>query len=265
VRLKDLFGIGKKPTPTVDAPPADPAAPAMDATAPADGAPIPPEMLANVPKALPLDEAKKPAAKAEPTKTATRKDEPTPKPDTPKPAPTTPTMTATEPPAEKPAPKPEPPKVTEKKEKKPEPKPEEPLVAAAIPIEDYAAIMKRPDRKQIIDRNLAALRVLQERCAILFRPIVSDYILLLTDLREDKAKDVDTRLRKLRQRSLAALERSKAVRDLLDVHEANYSAAMSGTFDDYLSLPQRIQEELPPRQDPISRYLDALDREFAKP
>ncbi|MCA1963283.1 MAG: hypothetical protein LDL31_05000, partial [Prosthecobacter sp.] len=84
-------------------------------------------------------------------------------------------------------------------------------------------------------------------------------------LREDKAKDVDTRLRKLRQRSLAALERSKAVRDLLDVHEANYSAAMSGTFDDYLSLPQRIQEELPPRQDPISRYLDALDREFAKP
>ncbi len=302
VRLKDLFGRGKKPPTEEPAPaPSDPAAvpatgmeaaPAATETAEAKPATSgKTEAPTEAPKAKPSEEPKKtaasesaPKAKATPkqdaAKETAKKTEDTPKaatraPEPPKPAPKAAepaaAMTATEKPAEKPvekpaekpAPKPEPPKVVEKK--KAEPKPEEPLVAAAVPIEDYSAIMKRPDRKQILDRNLAALRVLQERCAVLFRPIVGDYILLLTDLREDKAKNVDDRLKKLRQRSLAAVERSKAIRDLLDVHEANYSAAMSGVFDDYLSLPDRIQEELPPRQDPISKYLDALDREFSKP
>ena len=60
-------------------------------------------------------------------------------------------------------------------------------------------------------------------------------------------------------------EYANAIRDLLDVHEANSSPAMSGTFEDYLRLPQTIEQELPPRSDAISRYLDALDREFSKP
>lgn len=302
VRLKDLFGRSKKTPPPTEEPapmPTDPTAtpaPGMGPT-PTETAESKPETLtktesvANAPKAKPSEEPKKatasdtaPKAKAtakkDPPKETRKKAEDSPKaanraPEPAKPAPKAtepaPAMTAVEKPAqqpiekpaEKPAQKPEAPKVTEKKPT--EPKPQEPLVAAAVPIEDYSAIMKRPDRKQILDRNLAALRVLQERCAILFRPIIGDYILLLTDLREDKAKNVDERLKKLRQRSLASVERSKAIRDLLDVHEANYSAAMSGLFDDYLSLPERIQEELPPRQDPISKYLDALDREFSKP
>lgn len=309
MRLKDLFGRGKKPPAPTEEPapmPTDPAAtqaPGMEpvpneTTETKPATPAKTESVAGAPKAKPSEEPKqttasdnapkaKATAKKDPPKETPKKREDSPKAATRAPEPAKPEPKATEPapkatelapamtaaekpaekatdkPAEKPTPKPEPPKVTEKK--KTEPKPQEPLVAAAVPIEDYSAIMKRPDRKQILDRNLAALRVLQVRCAILFRPIIGDYILLLTDLREDKAKNVDERLKKLRQRSLASVERSKAIRDLLDVHEANYSAAMSGLFDDYLSLPERIQEELPPRHDPISKYLDALDREFSKP
>jgi hypothetical protein len=76
---------------------------------------------------------------------------------------------------------------------------------------------------------------------------------------------VDDRLKQLRQRTQIALDQSKAIRDQLDLHEANSLPAMSGTFDDYLKLPETIRKEIPPRQDSISKYLDALDREFSRP
>lgn len=142
---------------------------------------------------------------------------------------------------------------------------QEPMAAAVIPIDDYAAILKRPDRKEILQYNLIALSALQHRCAILFRPIVADYTALLSELRDGKAKDVEARLKKLRSRTQVAVDQSKSVRDLLDTHEANSTPAMSGLFDEYLRLPETLKKELPERKDPISIYLDALDREFSKP
>jgi len=153
---------------------------------------------------------------------------------------------------------------------KPEPAPktqapkDETPIAATIPIEDYAAILKRPDLNQIIRRNANALAVLQNRGSVLFRPVVNDYITALEDILKGRTKGLDERLRTLRARTQQALEKSNAVRDLLDLHEANDSPAMSGLFEDYLKLPQTIQNELPPRTDPISKYLDALEKEFSK-
>ncbi|MDZ4289060.1 MAG: hypothetical protein U0984_13920 [Prosthecobacter sp.] len=137
------------------------------------------------------------------------------------------------------------------------------LADAAIPIEDYGAVMKRQDRVEILKRNLNALAGLQTRAAVLFRPIVSEYGEILAGLVEGKTKGVDERLRSLRARSAKALEQSKAVRDFLDVYEANESPVFSGLFDDYLKLPDTIEKELPTRTDPLANYLDALDREFS--
>ncbi|HEY1049381.1 MAG TPA: hypothetical protein VGE39_06490, partial [Prosthecobacter sp.] len=99
---------------------------------------------------------------------------------------------------------------------------------------------------------------------ILFRPIVKDYIRVMEDILEGKTRGLDARLKTLRARTQEALDRSKAIRDLLDLHEANSSSGMSGLFEDYLKLPQTIENELPARTDPISKYLDALDKEFSK-
>ncbi len=142
---------------------------------------------------------------------------------------------------------------------------DEPLVAAIVSIDNYTAIMKRKDRKDILQHNLVALNALQQRCAVLFRPIVADYTSLIIELSDGKEKNVDERLKKLRTQSQAALTQSKAVRDFLDLSEANSSSAMSGLFEDYIKLPETIEKELPQRTDPISKYLDALDREFSKP
>jgi hypothetical protein len=143
--------------------------------------------------------------------------------------------------------------------------PNEPLVAVAVPVEDFASIMKRPDHQAILQRSLLSLNALQQRSAVLFRPIVADYMAVVADLAEGKTKNADDRLKQLRRRVQTALDQSKAIRDQLDTHEANSLPAMSGAFDDFLKLPETIRNETPARQDPISKYLDALDREFARP
>lgn len=138
------------------------------------------------------------------------------------------------------------------------------LVAAEVALEDYAAVLKRPDAKTIFEGNIRELAALQNRAAVLFRPIVTEASQLLADLREGRTKGADSRIRTLRQHIRDAELRSKAVRDQLDLHEANETLHMSGVFEDYLKLPETLQKELPERTDPIARYLDALEREFAR-
>jgi hypothetical protein len=215
------------------------------------------------------------APKAQPMTTETKPEEPKPAETKPKPKTVAKEAPKTEKPATEPAPEPktEEPQMPvakpaeTKKPATPAKKPEdsEPTVAAELPIEDFAAIMKRADRKQILQRNLVALTALQQRSAVLFRPIVVDYTALVSELMDGKTKNIDERLRKLRERTQIALNQSQAIRDQLDLHEANSSPAMSGAFEDFLRLPETIQKEMPPRQDAISKYLDSLDREFTKP
>ncbi len=141
---------------------------------------------------------------------------------------------------------------------------DESLVVAEVALEDYAAVLRRPDAKTIFEGNIRELAALQNRAAVLFRPIVTEASQLLADLREGRTKGADARIRELRRRIRDAETRSKAVRDQLDLHEANETLFMSGVFEDYLKLPETLQKELPERTDPIARYLDALEREFAR-
>ena len=170
-------------------------------------------------------------------------------------------------------PKEEPPPVVEKEKPKPAAPVEkatrkpavenEAMIDAAVPLEGYAAIMKRKDCNDILRHNRTVLLALQTRVAVLFRPIVTEYAEIVSGLVEGKTKGVDERLHSLRLRTAAALKKSKAVRDFLDVYEANESPTFSGLFDDYLKLPETISKELPERSDPMSKYLDALDKEFS--
>lgn len=165
---------------------------------------------------------------------------------------------------EEPAPKkkPEPAAKPKAKSKADAPKPR--MVPVSIPLEDYANIMKRKDRSQILETTANSLRSLQTRINVLFRPIIADYIGLITELQNGKTKDIEKRLAALRARTTKAYEQAKAVETQLDVYEANETKNYSGAFEDYLRLPSLIDKELPVRDDPLSKYLDALDEEFGK-
>ncbi len=138
------------------------------------------------------------------------------------------------------------------------------LVPVLLPLEEYAHIMKRADREAILSTNENALRALDMRVAPLFRPVVAAYLAAVLDLKADKAGGMDKRLAALHQFALVAYQKSVAVRDYLDWYEANEGSRLSGKFDDYLNLPEILKQELPPRTDPIAKYLDALEKEFAK-
>lgn len=137
------------------------------------------------------------------------------------------------------------------------------LVAVILPLEEYKHILKRSDRAQIVALNIASLRALELRVSVLFRPVISAYLALFLELQEGKTKNLDERIATLRQFAVLAYQKSIAVRDYLDWFEASESGRLSGKFDDFLNLPQIIEQELPPRTDPISKYLDAIDQEFA--
>ncbi len=138
------------------------------------------------------------------------------------------------------------------------------MVLVTLPLEEYAHILKRPDHKDILARNVTALRALQLRSCVLFRPVATAYLSVVLELQEGKTKDMDKKLAILRQAAIQALQNTKAVRDYIDYYEANETGRLSGKFDDFLNLPAIIKRELPPRQDPISKYLDAIDKEFSK-
>ena len=138
------------------------------------------------------------------------------------------------------------------------------LVPVHLPLEEYKHILKHPDRAKILAYNIASLRALELRVSVLFRPVVTAYLAAVLDLEAGKSKDMDQRLAGLHAFALVAYQKSIAVRDYLDWFEASESGRLSGKFDDYLNLPKTIQKELPARTDPISKYLDAIDKEFTK-
>lgn len=138
------------------------------------------------------------------------------------------------------------------------------LVKVSLPLEEYQHILKHPDRAKILSYNIASLRALELRVSVLFRPVVTAYLSAVLDLEAGKTKDMDKRLMALHEFALIAYQKSIAVRDYLDWFEASESGGLSGKFEDFLNLPAIIKKELPPRTDPISKYLDAVDKEFSQ-
>lgn len=138
------------------------------------------------------------------------------------------------------------------------------LVPVTLPIEEYKHILNHPDKSKILSYNVASLRALELRVSVLFRPVVRAYLAAVMDMEAGKTKDMDKRLATLHEFALVAYQKSIAVRDYVDWFEASESGRLSGKFDGYLGLPETIQKELPARTDPISKYLDAIDKEFSK-
>jgi hypothetical protein len=178
----------------------------------------------------------------------------------PKPPAATQSKTET-PPKTEPAPTPKP-------APKPKPKPDVakivPKVNVRSPIDEYRWMMRRDDRGQILQKVEMSLGALETRVDVTFRSIVLGYKAVVQDLKAGKTRGIDDRLKSLASSLEAAKKMSSEVRAHVDWYEASNSAAYSGLFDDYLSLPETIRDEVPDRSDPISVYLDALEEEFSK-
>ncbi len=131
--------------------------------------------------------------------------------------------------------------------------------AIAYPIEDYAVILAHPERDRLLDQARLALKDLIVRGNVLFRELGKSYLQVIDDLAAGKTKGMDEKLAALRRQAVATLAQACAVQDHLDWYQATRSERASGLFDDYLDLPARIEEESPPRADPVSKHLDEVE------
>ncbi len=178
--------------------------------------------------------------------------------------------------------KPEPAK--EEEAKKPEPKREEPKkkepakaevpaapapkptvktrkVAASLPIEDYAKVLKRSDAKAVFANTAQSLVSLGQRVHPLFRPLINDYVKLISDMADGKTKNADARLQELKQQRTQIAAQARAAQDFVDWYEASQNTNWSGLFDDFLRVPEAVRDELPKRVDPLSRLLDEAEQQ----
>ncbi len=131
--------------------------------------------------------------------------------------------------------------------------------AVAYAIEDYAVILAHPEKDRLLNSARLALKDLMVRGNVLFRETAKDYLLVIEDLTAGRIKGMDARLTELRRKAVATLAKACAVQDHLDWYEAARQERPSDLFEDYLSLPARLEEELPPRSDPLSRLLDEAE------
>jgi hypothetical protein len=129
-------------------------------------------------------------------------------------------------------------------------------------LEDYRRIWKRSDREAILNRNLAMLNALKVRSHPLYKPLVEDYATVVQQLVNGKERGAEEKLETLRQRRMQIQGKAKSVESFLDWYEASETQNYSNLFDDYLKLRDRLERERVQRGDELSRYLDALEKEY---
>ncbi len=129
-------------------------------------------------------------------------------------------------------------------------------------IDEFNLIIKRPDKEKILQRNLDLLAQLKLQANPLYRPLINDYADAISLIKNGKEKNAVTKLVELKKRHLQISQQAKAVESYADWYEASETKGYSGTFEDYLRLCDKIDKEIRPRTDAISKYLDALAKEY---
>ena len=107
-----------------------------------------------------------------------------------------------------------------------------------------------------------ALVRLSYRCFPSYRPLLQEYQQVLDAISKNQTTNVAERLASLAETRKTMIERVDRGRDYLDWFEITRARQTSGAFDDYLQLKDRLKDRPHRRNDPISDYLDRMDRVF---
>ncbi|MEO8614808.1 MAG: hypothetical protein ABI600_06690 [Luteolibacter sp.] len=117
--------------------------------------------------------------------------------------------------------------------------------------------------------RIAAVRLAQDalvrlsyRCFPSYRPLLSEYQLILTTIAKNKTADVDIRLAALQDTRATMKAKATRARDYLDWFEITRARETSGVFDDYMRLKDRLKANPHQRKDELSLYLDRMDKIF---
>ncbi|MEP4079877.1 hypothetical protein [Haloferula sp.] len=112
-----------------------------------------------------------------------------------------------------------------------------------------------------------ALTRLSYRCFPSYRPLIMDYQQVLIDWASfSKLGELNENLAMLEEHRILMLERALHARDFMDFKEIAEATELSGSFDDYIKLIEQLEERpRPERKDPVSNYLDTMEKVYQRP
>jgi len=122
--------------------------------------------------------------------------------------------------------------------------------------------LKPEQRTAAVRPAQAALVHLSYRCFPSYRPLLVEYQKQLIRLAQGDDKVVGEALDELAEARRIMNEKSGRGRDYLDWFEITTARETSGVFDDYLRLKQQLKQREGRRNDPVSEYLDRMERVF---
>lgn len=127
-------------------------------------------------------------------------------------------------------------------------------------ITDFNAVLKLPAGRSTFGEINSALLALSARAHPLYRPIVQDYQQIAFELSRGKTKHIQNRLSSAADYRKVVLGRLDQIGDFLNWYEATQLTSRSDSFDGYIRTANALADETK-RDDPISRYLDAVELE----
>jgi hypothetical protein len=124
------------------------------------------------------------------------------------------------------------------------------------------AELEEAERVSAVRPAEEALVRLSYRCFPSYRPLLMEYQDILVSIARNKTGKVAERLLDLDETRVTMVARSNRARDYLDWFEITRARETSGAFDDYQRLKERLKSNPHRRKDPVSDYLDRMERIF---
>lgn len=128
---------------------------------------------------------------------------------------------------------------------------------------DLAALNEAERAKSVRLAQDALIR-LSFRCFPAYRPLISEYQIVLSSISKNKTQEVANQLTALGERRHIMVEKATRARDYLDYFEISRARETSGVFNDYMRLKDRLESTLHRRTDPLSEYLNRMDTIFCR-
>jgi hypothetical protein len=134
------------------------------------------------------------------------------------------------------------------------------------PLEEWAQVaeLKDPERAAAVRKAEEAVVRLSYRCFPSYRPLLYEYDIALRDLGRKRTSGLAAQLAALRVRRDEMLALCGRARDYLNWFEITLARDTSGMFEDYMRLKARLENRAQRRDDPLSVYLDRMDKIFAR-
>lgn len=127
-----------------------------------------------------------------------------------------------------------------------------------------AELETKEERLEAVRYTVDLLAHLSFRCFPTYRPVIGDYLEIMSDLVKGKTNNIDERIAGIESYRKIEMERHAKVVDLMDWFHLVSVREESGAFDNYLRVRESLRHGGENRNDPMNRYLDKVQTAFEK-